>query len=131
MNIECINCHKKIVDFYLCLVCGNKICDNKSCVTDIKPNGKKEYSLIEHSKICGGGNVIFISGKSSEIIYITKRQFSFSGIFVYINSFGEYPKGYDLNGNYTLNHSELDKSVQIFIDMTFRKKGYKIYSISE
>ena len=51
MSIECINCHKKIVDFYLCLVCGNKICDNKSCVTDIKPNGKKEYSLIEHSKI--------------------------------------------------------------------------------
>ena len=129
MSMKCINCHKSIVDFYLCLICGNKICDSKSCVTDIKPNGKKEYSLIEHSKICGGGNIIFISGKSSEIIYLTKRQFNNSGIFVYLNSFGEYPKGYDLNGNFTLSHSELDKSVQIFIDMTFRKKGFKIRNI--
>ena len=122
MSVKCINCHKNTVDFYLCLICGNKICNDVSCVTDIKPNGKKEYSLIEHSKICGGGNVIFISGKSSEIIYLAKRQFGNSGIYVYLNSFGEYPKGYDLNGNFTLNHSELDKSVQIFVDMTFRKK---------
>jgi hypothetical protein len=121
MSMKCINCHKNIVDYYLCLICGNKICDDISCVTDIKPNGKKEYSLIEHSKICGGGNVIFISGKSSEIIYLAKRKFSNSGIFVYLNSFGEYPKGYDLNGNFCLNHSELDKSIQIFVDLTFRK----------
>ena len=128
MPMKCINCNKKIVEFYLCLICGNKICDNKSCVTDINP-GKKEYSLIRHSKICGGGNVMFISGKSSEIIYLTKRQFCNSNIYVYLNSFGEYPKGYDLNGNFTLNHSELDKSIQIFVDMTFRKKGNKINSI--
>ena len=131
MNMKCMNCQKNIVGFNLCLICGNKICDNKLCVTDKKPNGKKEYSLIEHSKVCGGGNTIFISGKSSEIIYLTKRQFSFSGIFVYLNSFGEYPKGYDLNGNFTLNQSELDKSIQIFIDMIFRKKGMIINSISE
>jgi len=131
MNMKCMNCQKNIVGFNLCLICGNKICDNKLCVTDKKPNGKKEYSLIEHSKVCGGGNTIFISGKSSEIIYLTKRQFSFSGIFVYLNSFGEYPKGYDLNGNFTLNQSELDKSIQIFIDMIFRKKGMLINSISE
>ena len=69
MNMKCMNCQKNIVGFNLCLICGNKICDNKLCVTDKKPNGKKEYSLIEHSKVCGGGNTIFISGKSSEIIY--------------------------------------------------------------
>ena len=129
MNLKCINCHKNNVNFYLCLLCGNKICSQKSCVTDIKSNGKKEYSLIEHSKICGGGNVIFITGKTSEIFYLTKRQLSSSGMFVYLNNFGEYPKGYNLYGNFTLSHSELDKSVQIFVDMTFRKKGYKINRI--
>ena len=130
MDMKCINCHKKIFDFYLCLVCGNKICNNKSCVTDVKPNGKKEFSLIEHSKICGGGNLIFISGQTSEIIYIAKRQIIHSQIFVYLNSFGEHPKGDDLCGNFILNHSELDKSVQIFVDMTFRKKGFRIRSIN-
>ena len=121
MSMKCINCHKSIVNFYLCLICGNKICDYVSCITHIKPKGKKEYSLIEHSKICGGGNILFISGISSEIIYITKRQLYNSGIYVYPNSFGECPKGYDLNDNFILNHSELNKSIQIFVDMTFRK----------
>jgi len=93
-------------------------------MTDTKPNGKKEYSLIEHSKICGGGNAIFISGQTSEIIYITKRQFIRSEIFVYLNSFGEHPKGDTLKGNFILNQSELDKSIQMFVDMTFRKKGF-------
>jgi len=131
MDMKCINCHKQIFEFYLCLICGNKICNNRACMTDTKPNGKKEYSLIEHSKICGGGNAIFISGQTSEIIYITKRQFIRSEIFVYLNSFGEHPKGNDLSGNFLLNHSELDKSIQIFIDLLFRKKGFQIKSIIE
>ena len=67
-------------------------------LTDIKPNGKKEYSLIEHSKICGGGNTIFISGKSSEIIYLTKRQI-FGYFFLILNS-SKY--------NYHLNQILLD-----------------------
>ncbi len=108
----------------MCLICGNKICNYQSCVSDLKPNGKREFSLIEHSKICGGGNAIFISGQTSEIMYLTKRQFNDSGIFVYLNSFGEHPKGDTLKGNFILNQSELDKSIQMFVDMTFRKKGF-------
>ena len=129
MNIDCIYCHKKQLDYYICLICGNKICDQVNCLSEVKPNGKKEYSLIDHSKKCGGGNVIFISGKDSQIIYLLKRQFSNSGIYIYLNSFGEYAKGYDLNNNYILNRIELEKAIQIFIDMTYRKKGNRIISL--
>ena len=129
MHINCINCQKKEINYYLCLICGNKICNHINCVTEKKENGKKEYSLIEHSKICGGGISFFISGKTSEIVYLHKRQFNNSGIYVYLNSFGEYITNSELNNNYILNKIELNKSIQIFIDVAYRKKGFKVRSL--
>ena len=119
-NINCINCNKKNKDYYICLICGNKICDVTSCITELEP-GKKEYSLKIHSKKCGGGNVLFISNINSQIIYLLKDYFINSGIYVYLNSFGEYIKDYYQNDNYVLNKVELEKGIQLFIDMTFRK----------
>jgi hypothetical protein len=126
MQINCIYCKTKIINYFICLICGSKICNQKKCIVDKKEKGKKEYSLIAHSKKCGGGNVFFISGKTSEIIYLHKRCFFFSGIHVYLNSFGEYFSESNLNSNYKLNQFELDKSIKLFIDLTYRKKGYKI-----
>ena len=124
MNINCINCNKKNYNYNICLICGSKICDNINCVSEIK-TGKKEYSLIAHSKICGGGNILLISNTTSEIVYVLKSQFNNSKIYVYLNSFGEYIKDYYLNYNYILNKVELKKAIQKFIDMSFRKKGFK------
>ena len=126
MNINCKYCNKKYLNYYICLICGNKICDYNKCLFKLDSSGKKEYSLIAHSKICGGGNVLFISNTSSQIIYLLKRKFINSGIYVYLNSFGEYIKDYDENEKYILNKSELQKSIQIFIDITFRKNNRRI-----
>ena len=130
MNINCVNCHKKNSSFYICLNCGEKICDVTSCLTELKPNGMKDYSLIDHSKKCSGGNSIFISNKNSEIIYILKRRIISSGIFVYLNSFGECVNEDYTNESYILNKVELEKAIQMYIDMTFRKKKFKINSIN-
>ena len=121
MNINCFNCNQKQKFYYVCLVCGNKFCDNNSkCITEIK-NGKIAISLIAHSKKCGGGNNLFISNTNSQIIYFLKNFFINSGIYVYLNDFGEYIKDYYFNDNYILNKIELEKGIQMFIDMTFRK----------
>ena len=129
MKIDCNYCHNKSLNYYVCLICGSKICNSKECVAEINSKGKKEYSLIEHSKICGGGNILFISNKDSEIIYLLKRKFINSGIFVYINSYGEYVNNYYLNDNYILNKLELEKSIQIFLDLTYRKQTNIILNI--
>ena len=130
MNINCINCNKKNEYYEICLICGNKLCDNIKCITEIKA-GKKEYSLIAHSKICGGGSGLLISNKTSEIYYILKSQYINSKIYVYLNSFGEYIKDYSLNDNYILNQVELKKAIQKFIDVSFRIKGFKIKNITQ
>ena len=85
MNINCINCNKKKVSYYICLICGNKICDDKTCIKN-NINGKKEIALIDHSIKCGGGNALFIANTTTQIAYILKRQLAFSGIYVYLNS---------------------------------------------
>ena len=126
-DINCSYCNSKHYNFYICLFCGNKICNYINCIGKKKKNGEKEYSLITHSKDCTGDNSIFISNTNSEIVFLLKRKFVMSGIFVYLNSFGEYVKNDYLNDNYVLNKIELDKSIQKFIDMTYRKKGIKIH----
>ena len=122
MNIGCSYCKQKIPNFYVCLLCGRKICNNKNCVGKVNKNGKKDYSLIDHCKKCSGGNCIFVSINSSEIIYILKRKIIFSNIHLYLNAFGEYIDEKCYYDNYLLNKIEYEKSTQIFIDLTFRKK---------
>ena len=129
--MKCSNCNSKIIYYYVCLLCGNKLCNSSKCVCSTG-FGKKEYSLIGHSKKCGGGNVFFISGESSQIIYCFKRTFFYSGIYLYVNSSGEYPNNSNVSikNDYVLNQVELDKSIQLYIDIKKRKKGYKINSIN-
>ena len=128
MNINCINCNKKKVCYYICLICGNKICDDKTCIK-INTNGKKDIALIDHSIKCSGGNALFISSTNTQIVYILKRQLIFSGIYVYLNSFGEYAQDNCLIGNYILNKIELEKAKQLYIDLTFRKKSMRFNSL--
>ena len=97
MNINCKYCNKKNKCYYICLICGNKICENNpNCITELKP-GKIDLSLFAHSKTCGGGNVLFISNNTSQIIFLIKKYFINSGIFVYLNYFGEYIKDFYFN----------------------------------
>ena len=125
MNISCDICRKNRASFYICLFCGQKICDSTSCLIESKTNGKKEYSLFQHSKNCSGGNCLFLYNEKSELIYSLKRQYFNSDIYVYLNSFGEYLNN-DLNESYVLNKVELEKGIQNYIDMTYRKNKFKL-----
>ena len=129
-NGNCIYCNKKNIYSYICLLCGNKICNNINCFIDDPAKGKKEYSLIYHSKKCCGGNGILLDIKNTEIIYIFKRRIIKSNIFIYMNNFGETLKDSYLADDYKLNKDELNKGIIKFIDMTYRKKAGKIYFIN-
>ena len=127
-NECCLYCKKKNLSSYLCLLCGNKICNNTNCfIKNISKRGGDEYCLIYHSKKCCGGNGIFIDIKNSEIIYISKRRIIKSNIFIYMNEFGESLKNNIMNDEYKLNKDELNKGIMKFNDMTYRKKDKKIY----
>ena len=98
------------------------MCNSIHCFLDNESNHRKEYSLIYHSKKCSGGNALFLNMRNSEIEYILKRRIIKSKIFVYMNDFGEKIKDLYLNDKYKLKRDELKKGINIFIDMTHRKK---------
>ena len=122
-NGNCIYCGKYILYCYFCLLCGNKFCHTTKCKVE---NKSKEYSAIYHSKKCCGGNGLFIDISSSEIIYLLKRRIINSNIFIYLNNFGEPLNSNRLDNDYKLNKEKYNQSIMKYIDMTFRKKSYKI-----
>ena len=126
-NINCLYCHQQSLSSYFCLLCGNKMCYTTKCIVENISKEKNEYSSIYHSKICCGGNGLFLDVKSSEIIFILKRRIIGSEIFVYLNNFGEPLNIKQLNEDYKLNKEKLEKGFLMYIDMTFRKNNQKIY----
>ena len=112
MNINCICCKEKPLNYFICLICGIKICNDIS-------------NEIEDSKGCKCGNTLLISNTNSQIVYLLNNQLIDSKIFVYLNSLREYKTDYRSNDDYNLNRNMLQKSIQIFIDITFRKKVNK------
>ena len=126
-NGKCFYCHKTFLNSYLCLLCGKKICNSINCVVENGSKRGKEYSAIYHSKICCGGNGIFISNVNSEIIYILKRKIIPSNIFIYLNDFGDTLKDKYLTEEYNLNKVELKKGIQKYINLNHRIKGPKLY----
>ena len=126
MNINCINCNENNSDYYVCLICGSKICKNRNCVSKNK-SGIEDYSLFAHSKLLKCGNGLFISNNNSEIVYLLKRQIINSRIYVYLTLLGESLSKYNNNDSYFLNEEQLKRSIQIFIDISFRKKNVNNY----
>ena len=127
INGSCSYCQKKNLHTYLCLLCGKKMCDNKYCYIENGSKRGKEYSFIYHSIKCCGGNGLFLDTSDAEIIYILKRRFFNSKIFIYLNNFGDVLKDKYLKDEYKLNKEELKKGINKFIDLSYRKKGFKIY----
>ena len=124
-NGSCFYCNEKNLSSYLCLFCGKKMCNNNHCFLYNKSKKRKEFSFIYHSKKCCGGNALFLNMRNCEIEYILKRRIIKSKIFVYLNDFGETIRDYYMNDKYKLNRDELKKGINIFIDMTYRKKLQK------
>ena len=126
-NGYCSYCNKKNIVSFLCLFCGSKVCNSRNCTIENGTKKGKEYSTIYHSIKCSGGNGLFLDVKNTEIVYILKRRIINSNICIYLNSFGETLKDKYLNDEYKLNKEELNKGINKFIDMTFRRQKQKIH----
>ena len=120
MSLPCSMCKNKNVAFMICLSCGAKICDSTSCIFEDKTLKKPDFSFIYHSKVCSGGNSIFIKGITGKIVFLLKRRLIESKYYIYLNSYGEYPKSINLTDNYIRNKIELENAYKAYVDMTYR-----------
>ena len=90
---ECSICSEVSKYFYICLICGNKICHTKEC---------NNYYL--HSIKCGGKYCIFIDMEDGKISIYQGNLKEFSSI--YINKEGVGPHSRRINNEFNLNREK-------------------------
>ena len=119
---KCIYCGKDKNASLLCLLCGEKICDNILCIPD-----KKDYiflyknSACFHSMACHRWNNAYISDFGNILFYYkNKIIYNYNGI--YLNQFGEgYKYNNAVSNNYVLIEKNYEKMEKMFINYTYRK----------
>jgi len=110
-NLEkkCIICNEISRYFYICLICGNKICHTKTC-----------NKFTQHTKDCGGKYCIFID--------ITDMKISISNYYkiktlsyLYINKEGNGPNKNSLGREFNLSEQIAENLLRNFIcyDLNF------------
>ena len=93
---KCIICAKVSRFFYVCLICGNKICHTMFC---------NEFSM--HVRKCLGKYGIFINMDDGELLIADIRKKNFSSI--YINKQGIGPNSKKINNEFKLDKEKEEK----------------------
>ena len=117
---KCMYCGKYNKSCVICLLCGEKLCDNNSCKPiDNNPNNQSSY--LFHSFNCNGYNIPYITELGKIIFYLDKIAiYDFNGI--YLNKFGEAcPKGQPITNDYLLVEKNYKLMEKMFIEYSYRK----------
>ena len=119
-KIKCFGCEKEEKLSLVCLLCGEKLCDNKECIPK-KNNPKKEPAYLLHSNLCGNGNTPYISSEYGDIFFVYEKQVIGVKIWAYLNQYGEQiQNSYTITNDYVLKPKEYEKAEKMFIDFSYR-----------
>ena len=103
-NLEkkCILCSKTTKFYYICLICGNKICHTESC-----------DRYYDHIKKCTGETSIFIDMENMKIS-IFKYQKKANLFPIYVNENGVGPNEIEIGNEFRLSHEKLKLALKNF-----------------
>ena len=109
-NLErkCIACSEITRHFYICLICGNKICKNNN-----------EYA--EHIKNCSRKYCIFLDMADMEISIFSKSKFK-TLYPLYVNDAGLGPSTSEIGNEFNLSKEKLSLTLRTFICNDFNLK---------
>ena len=99
-NIEkkCDVCNIISKYFYVCLICGKRVCKNRH--------------IIEHIKKCGGSNCIFIDMSNMRLYFYTLNFTSKKLFPLYVNDSGNGPDGYEIGNEFNLSNEKLNLAIK-------------------
>ena len=109
---KCCICSNNSKFYYICLICGKKICNTQLC--------KK---ISNHAYECGGGNgiAIYISDAKISLFNsyknINKKENTLYPL--YVNDSGVGPNGYEMEDEYYLSKEKYNLALKQFISNDF------------
>ena len=103
---ECIICNNVSRYYYICLICGNKICHTTLC-----------DRFFVHKKNCGGKNCIFLNMDDGEIMIADNTKKYYTGL--YLNKQGVGPNSKRVNNGYKLDKEKQAQYFRNYISYDF------------
>jgi hypothetical protein len=105
---KCDICMKLTKDSYTCLICGDKVCNNRD-------NELNKPHFLDHTNKCGKNDCLFIDMKNMKMmlckspIYIKKLN------PLYVNESGVGPDGYEIGKEFNLSHEQLCLALKNYV----------------
>ena len=109
-NLEkkCLMCSKTSKYYYICLICGNKVCHTTGC-----------NNFIKHAQSCFGGNSLFLDMDNMKICVTFKMRFMKNIFPLYLNEDGIGPNGYEIEDKFKLSTENLNSTIKDFVSYDY------------
>ena len=120
-NKPCIVCKAKGKRALICLDCGKKVCDSRSCLVEFK--GEKLPGFIAHCKICGGGRTAYLQSDNCSVLFVSDKTVFRKFVPLYINEFGEGISKRNFGKEYKLDKEEVKKALKMFTEYSYSNAG--------
>ena len=111
---KCNICGKIPKKALLCLICGEKVCNER--------NDKNDETII-HTIKCTGSYCIFIKMYKMKLIYITKDGGKLKLFHIYVNKNGNGAKGREITNEFNLNHEKMKLVMRNYLSKEFHFKN--------
>ena len=107
---KCCICYNISKYYYICLICGEKICHTKSC-------NKK----AQHVEKCGGESGIFIDIDSAKVIFSKNNNQIINKLYhLYLNNSGVGPSGYEFSNEFNLSQDKYNLALKDYISNDYK-----------
>ena len=116
-NLLCQICKVRGKRALICLDCGKKVCDSRSCLA--KFQGEEMPSFIAHCKICGGGRTAYLQSDDCSVLFISNKAVFKKFVPLYVNEFGEGINKRTFGKEYKLNKDEVKKALKMFTEYSY------------
>ena len=116
-NKICQVCKLKGKMSLICLDCGRKVCDSRSCLTTF--NGESMPGFMAHCKICGGGRTAYLQSDDCSVLFISNKAVFRKFVPLYVNEFGEGISKSNFGKEFKLNKDEVQKALKMFTEYSY------------
>ena len=116
-NKQCEACKAKGKNSLICLDCGKKVCDSRSCIAKVK--GESFPAFIAHCKVCGGGRSAFLQTYDCSVLFVSNRVVFKKFVPFYVNQFGEGITKSTFGKEFKLSKDEVKNALIMFTKYTY------------
>ena len=102
---ECDICHRINKNSYICLTCGDKVCNLNDSRIDI----------LQHSNMCGKNDCPLIYMKNMEMLLCKYKRYIKRIYPLYVNESGIGPNEREIGKEFNLSHEKLELALKNYV----------------